>query len=71
MKHEQYTIIPSERIGLQTGDTCYILNQEDLLRIVDELTEEATENLFHLKIYHSLERLLPRAIVIEDFRGED
>lgn len=46
MKHEQYTIIPSERVGLQTGDTCYILNPEDLLRIVDELTEEATDNLF-------------------------
>lgn len=71
MKHEQYTIIPSERINLRTGDTCYILNQEDLLSIVDELTEEATENLFHLQIYHSLQRLLPRAVVIEDFREED
>ena len=71
MKHEQYTIIPSERINLRTGDTCYILNPEDLLHIVDELTEEATDNLFHLKIYHSLERLLPRAVVIEDFKKED
>lgn len=70
MKHEQYTIIPANSVGLQAGDTCYILNQEDLLRIVDELTEEATENLFHLQIYHSLQRLLPRAVVIEDFREE-
>ena len=71
MKHEQYTIIPSEKLNLHAGDTCYILNQEDLLSIVDELTEEATENLFHLQIYHSLQRLLPRAVVIEDFREED
>lgn len=70
MKYEQYTIIPSERIGLQAGDTCYILNKEDLLRIVDELTKEVTGNLSHLKIYRSLERLLPRAIVVEDFREE-
>lgn len=71
MKYEQYTIIPSERIGLQAGDTCYILNQEDLLRIVDELTEEVTDGLLRLRIYRSLERLLPRAVVIEDFREED
>lgn len=70
MKHEQYTIIPANGVGLQAGDTCYILNPEDLLHIVDELTKEATDNLFHLRIYHSLERLLPRAVVIEDFREE-
>ena len=71
MKHEQYTIIPANSVGLQAGDTCYTLNPEDLLHIVDELTEETTDNLFHLKIYRSLERLLPRAVVIEDFREED
>lgn len=70
MKHEQYTIIPANSVDLQAGDTCYILNPESLQHLVDELTEEATDKLFHLRIYHSLQRLLPRAVVIEDFREE-
>lgn len=70
MKHEQYTIIPSEKVGLEIGDTCYILNPYNLDNLVDELTKEATDDLFHLRIYNSLQRLLPRAVVTNDFREE-